>query len=104
MIKTETQELRQLRLERERTGAANAERLMGDPLLIEAFDTIAKAIIDEWSACEDPARRDRLWVQHHLLDSIKGHFNQVILTGKLAATELGDFDRRRLGSARKANV
>jgi hypothetical protein len=66
-----------------------AERLLNDPLMIEAFESIERSIMEEWKACRWPRRRDRLWTELKLLSRVKGHLAQTIASGKLAKQQLG---------------
>ncbi len=82
-----------LELERER--GASAERLMNEPLLMDAFAAVEQAILSEWRTCPNPERRDRLWVEQLLLNQVKGHLQTVMQTGKLAVHQLGEIKERR---------
>jgi hypothetical protein len=66
--------------------ASEAERLMREPLLIDAFDAIEARIVQELRVTDVSARdkmRD-LVVTMQLLGALRKHINTHIETGKLA--------------------
>lgn len=66
--------------------AREAERLLREPLLIEAFDAIESKIVQELRLTDTSARdkmRD-LVITMQLLGALKSHLNSHIETGKLA--------------------
>ena len=69
--------------------AADAERLMNEPLLKEAFEQIESALLSRMRTVDVGAletHRD-LIVSMQLLGKVKQYIEQVILTGKLVEAE-----------------
>ena len=63
----------------------HAKRLMQDELLIEAFDTLRKDLLDRWSASgsTEVEARESIWLAMRLLDRIHGHINSIVETGHM---------------------
>lgn len=78
--------------EQEIQRAQEAERLLAHPLLIEAFETIEKEVIEKWK--QSPARdgdgREKLWLTLKLLHRVRTHLESVVSSGKLAQMKLRD--------------
>ena len=83
-------------LDEERVRGEHARRLMSDPMLVEAFDTVEKTIRDAWAGSgeQQERERERLWLMLKLLGRVQGHLKTALETGKLAATQL-DIEERR---------
>jgi hypothetical protein len=66
--------------------ANEAERLMREPLVAEAFEKIEAGIIDAMRKCSlaDHAAQHELIQMLHLFSKVKGHFLYCMETGKLA--------------------
>lgn len=67
-----------------------AEKLLGDPLLVEAFDLVSRAIHERWEQCplRDREGAHELKLQLKLLGDVRANLEQAISDGKLAAIEL----------------
>lgn len=76
-------------MKQEQRRAEDAERLLNDPLMVEAFQTIESAIIDRMKLLDVGATdaQRNLIVTLQLLGKVRQHIEQVIVTGKLAAME-----------------
>lgn len=63
-----------------------AQRLLENPLFIEAFKTIELELLTAWheSPAKDETGRERLWVMTNLLNRVESHVKSVALTGELA--------------------
>ena len=63
-----------------------ALRLMEEPLIKEAFDTIESGLIDSMYRCPmaDTATQHELVLTLQLLGKFKGMFQEIMETGKLA--------------------
>lgn len=88
-------------LEADLDRGTRAERLLSNPLLIEAFDLVRNAIIARW---EDAPIRDKegaheLKLQLKLLSDVRANLEQAVADGKLAAAELKTQQRRELSPA-----
>ncbi len=72
--------------------ATDAERLLNDALLKEAFDTYEKALIDR--AIQAPARDDdartRCMMAVQVLRKVRKHLESVVYEGKKAAQAAND--------------
>jgi hypothetical protein len=77
-------------LEQESRRGEQARRLLEDPLLQEAFESVDGALRDAWVATAEDAtpERERLWLMLKLLGRIRSHLAQVLETGKLADAQL----------------
>ena len=73
-----------------------AERLLSDPLLKQAFEDLLelyKQEIFNTKFTEDD-KRTYLWVAYNLVDKIRGHLQSVMESGKLTQKELDDLNKR----------
>ena len=62
-----------------------AMRLLNDPLLIEAFETLRKDLMDRWgqSGSTELEARESIWLAMRLLDKIHGHLSSIVETGQM---------------------
>jgi len=62
-----------------------AKRLLNDPLLLEAFETLKKDLMDRWeqSGSSELEARESIWLAMRLLDKIHGHFSSIVETGRM---------------------
>lgn len=76
--------------EQELARSHQAEALLKDPLLIEAFATIDQEIIAKWTAspARDAEGREKLWLMQQMLHRVKVHLESVVESGKLARATL----------------
>jgi len=67
-----------------------AQRLLDDPILADAFATIEQEYIEQWqnSPARDAEGREKLYMMLKLLQRVKGHLSQVVDTGKLEKATL----------------
>ena len=79
-----------MRLEQESARGEQARRLLADPLLVEAFETVEAGLRAAWAATAEPQdrERERLWLMVKLLGRLKGHLTCALETGKLADRQL----------------
>ena len=73
-----------------------AERLLSDPLLKQAFEDLLelyKQEIFNTKFTEDD-KRTYLWVAYNLVDKIRGHLQSVMASGKLTQQELDQLNKR----------
>lgn len=73
---------------RKRDRAQDAQRLLEDPVFIEAFDEIEKSLIERWRSTgpEDFQTRDDVYHQIRGLAAFRNQLASFVLTGKLAET------------------
>jgi hypothetical protein len=78
-----------------------ADRLLQDPLLIEAFALVRTAIIDKWeqTPVRDKDGAHELKLMLKLLGDVRANLEQALADGKLAAAELQIQARRELTPA-----
>lgn len=83
--------------EQENQRGQQAERLLADPLLVEAFETIEQEITQQWitSPARDADGREKLWMMQQMLYRVKGHLDSVVESGKLARATLAQRMRGR---------
>lgn len=79
---------------------AKAEKLLADPMLVEAFDCVARAIHERWETCplRDHDGAHELKLQLKLLNDVRANLEQAVADGKLAAAAL-KIQRRELSPA-----
>lgn len=77
-------------LEDESARGEHAARLLSDPLLVEAFETIAERYEAAWktSPARDVEGRERLWLMRKCLDQVRGHLTSTVETGQMASVQL----------------
>lgn len=75
-----------------------AQAILEDALFVEAHAAIRDRLIAEWEAApaRDAEGRERLWMMVKLLERVRGHMQEVMTTGKLAAKSLADLEKRGL--------
>ncbi len=84
-----------------RSRGERARAILSDPLVEEAFDAIEaeyKAAMANCSLADpDAAGKAMVNVRFMLaaLEKFRGHFSQVMNTGKIAKAELAELDRQR---------
>ena len=69
-----------------------AQTLLNDPLLKEAFDAMSQDCYAQWqtSPPDDTARREHLYLMSRLLGGLKAHLHSLVLDGRLAEQRLED--------------
>ena len=62
-----------------------AKRILGDPIVNEAWDLMEKEIMISWehSSDHDVETRERLWSSLRTLRRFKSHFESIVTTGKM---------------------
>jgi hypothetical protein len=78
-----------------------AERLLTEPLLLEAFEVIEKEFTEAWksSPAKDPAGRENIWLSLKLLHRVKLHLESVAVTGQMAKKSLAQQAREWVGQS-----
>lgn len=84
-----------LRTQQER--AAHAERLLKDPLLQEAFETLNTQFMRTWRQTDvnDTEARERIYNLCTALDTLKQQIASVIVDGKIAKMNLEQQQKNR---------
>jgi len=74
-----------------------AEELLDNPMLAEAFDKIEAAYMDEWrqSKLPDLEERERLWLAIQVLGEVKRHLRVVVENGVIAKRDIDRIAGRR---------
>lgn len=75
----------------------SAARLLGDPLIAEAFDLIRAEYISAWEAApvRDVEGRERIWAHLQALGKVKAHLETVVNTGKMAEKQKNELSGKR---------
>ena len=75
--------------------AAQAQRLLDDKMLKDAFEMLEKAYIERWRATgiEDVTGREKLFLAINVVGKVKDHLTAFINDGKLAQAELDNLAR-----------
>lgn len=60
-----------------------AQRLLNDPLVKEALDTVRQAILASWESSTDSDTREGLWHSLKATEHFKRYFEVAIETGEL---------------------
>ena len=73
-----------------------AERLLSDPLLKQAFEDLLELYKQEIfnTKFTENDKRTYLWVAYNLVDKIRGHLQSIMTSGKLTQQELDDLNKR----------
>ena len=84
-----------LRTQQER--AAHAERLLKDPLLQEAFETLNTEFMRTWRQTDvnDTEARERIYNLCTALDTLKQQIASVVVDGKIAKMNLEQQQKNR---------
>ncbi len=80
---------------------AQAERLLNEPLLGEAFASLEAEFLNAWKAtgARDTEARERLWQAFQIVGKVKTHLSTVAQRGTLARKELEEIET--MGERRK---
>lgn len=75
---------------RDQRRGMEAQRLLAEPLLAEAFEIIEANYRDGWLATKDgqTAERERIWLALTLLTKVRAHLEGIVQGGRVAAHEL----------------
>jgi hypothetical protein len=75
----------------------NAARLLGDPLITEAFESIRAEYLAAWesSPARDTEGRERIWAHLQALTKVRGHLEAVVMTGKMAEKQASELRGKR---------
>lgn len=67
--------------------AANAKRLLDDPLLQEALESVEQAAIDGWraTAARDTEARELAWITTKVVGRLRDALQSMVDDGKIAA-------------------
>ena len=67
-----------------------AARLLNDPMIAEAFDTVAASLLAAWEATADgqERERERLWLMTKLLARVRGYLAEAADTGKISQMQI----------------
>lgn len=76
---------------------AQAESLMRNELLTEAFMKLEELYITAWrgSAALDTEAREKLWQAVQIVGKVRGHLTSIVANGRLAQREIEDLALRR---------
>ncbi len=84
--------------------AQQADQLLANPLLTEAFAEQKKQLLEYWQGktkSEDTAARERLWQAYQIVGMVEAHLHALVAGGRMAGAhlkqiaKLGDKDRPR---------
>lgn len=70
--------------------AAAAQRLLDDPLLVEALDNIRAAAITAWESTPIDKQQERevAWLTVKIVNRFKAELGSIITDGKIAASRV----------------
>ena len=63
-----------------------AKRLLENKLFVEAFETLEKELLSNWSrtSSTDVSQRESCWLAMILLERIQSHIKSIVETGHMA--------------------
>ena len=74
----------------EQDRGSQAESLLRNPILVEAFDVLSETYLNAWK--ESPVKaeddRERIFLMYKNLLAVRAHLEEIVNTGKLANLEL----------------
>ena len=76
--------------------AAQAQRLLTDPLYVESFNALEAQLIQAWIASDprDTEGRERCWLAVHANRKQRDYFASFINDGKMARAQLDELARQ----------
>lgn len=82
----------EVKLNKEKQRGAQAEQLLRNEMLTEAFKTLEQDYIKAWAGTEpsDVQARENFWRATQILGDIRRHLLKVAQHGKLAQKQLND--------------
>lgn len=82
--------MREGKLRDEVERAAQAEAVLNNPVLADAFVQLEKQFMDAWrqSSVGDTENRERIYHLCAALEAVKGHLTTVVENGKIAQANL----------------
>jgi len=68
----------------------SAEDLLNDPVLTETINYLKDTYLKAWeqTSVENSVEREKIWMMYKTLDTVVGHINSYVDTGKLAKQQL----------------
>lgn len=78
------------KLNRQVQDGLRAKEIMEDPLVTGAFGQIEAEIIGRWKETQgsEKEQRENAYLMFRLMQNLRGHFEQIIVTGKSAEHDL----------------
>ena len=75
--------------------AAQAEILLNDPLVSEAFASLEAEYINAWKAtgARDTEARERLWQAYQIVGKVKTHLSAIVANGAVARRDLEEIEK-----------
>lgn len=70
--------------------ATHAAQLLGDPMLLEAFENVRKAAIQAWQStkADDVTARETAWLTVKVVNRIEAELQIIIENGQIAAARV----------------
>lgn len=81
-------------LRRDINRAKQAEALINDPLLNEAFDKLRELYVEELlgSAAADATRREKLYLAARIVPAVRKNLETILMNGSIAAKQLANLE------------
>ena len=78
------------KLHKDAARAAQAQHLLSDDILQEAFTTLETAYVERWRAThiDDDKGREKLFVAVNVIGKVKDHLASVVSNGAVAKAEI----------------
>lgn len=82
----------EIKLTRATEQAAQAQRLLDDPMLKDAFKTLEDSYLSAWRATliDDVSGREKLFLAVNVIGKVRDHLSGVVNGGKMAKAELDE--------------
>jgi hypothetical protein len=87
----------EFKLQRDVGRQAQAQALLDNPLLQEAFTLLETAYVKAWkeTLARDDDGRERLWQAVQVVGKVRDHITNVFNTGKIAQRDLQELTTKR---------
>ena len=68
------------------TRARQANDLLNNELLVEAFDTLRQELLERWenSSSNESEARESIWLGLQLFERVRRHLESIVTTGEMA--------------------
>ena len=72
-----------------------AERLLNDEILVEAFNALEMLYVSQWRRSETPEGRENVFHCLRALDRLRAHLRSQVTTGNVTKKEVNELNFRR---------
>ena len=83
------------KLREQQARGERAKNLLADPLLVEAWETLAVNLVQHWKDSKDAEERERAWVAINILERVRDAIALHVKRGKSAAADIVRMTKER---------